>query len=35
MVGLKSIPTRTVGIIADEMHPYTVFIETLLLENEM
>ena len=34
MVGLKSIQTRVVGI-TDEMHPYTFFIETLLLEDMM
>ena len=27
--------TRVVGIIINEMNPYTFFIETLLLENEM
>ena len=35
MVGPKSIQTRVVGIITDEIHPYTIFIETLLLENTM
>ena len=34
-IGPKSTQTRVVGIITDEMHPYTFFIETLLLENEM
>ena len=34
MVGIKSIQTRVtvVGIIADKLHPYTFFIERLLLE---
>ena len=35
MVGPKSTQARVVGIITDEMHPYTLFIETLLLENKM
>ena len=29
MVGPKSTQTRVVGIITDEMYPYTFFIETL------
>ena len=28
MVGPKSTLTRLVGIITDEMHPYTYFVET-------
>ena len=35
MVGPKSTKTRVVGMITDEIHPYTFFIETLLLENKM
>ena len=35
MAGQKSAQTRVVGTITDEMHPYTFFIETLLLENKM
>ena len=34
-VGPKSIQTIVVGIITDEMHSYTFFVETLLLENWM
>ena len=34
MVGPKSTQIRLVGIITDEMHPYTFFTETLLLENK-
>ena len=34
-IGPKSTQTRVVGIITDKMHPYTLFIETLLLENKM
>ena len=33
--GPKSTQTRVVGKVTDEMHPYTFFIETLLLENWM
>ena len=33
MVGPKSTQTRVVGIVTDEMHPYTFFIDTTLLEN--
>ena len=32
MVGPKSTQTSVVGIITDEMYPYTFFIEALLLE---
>ena len=32
MVGTTSTQTRVVGIITDEMHPYTFFIETLLFK---
>ena len=35
MVGPKITQTREVGIIKDEMHPYTFFIETSLFENKM
>ena len=35
MVELKSTQARVVGIITDEMHPYTFLIETPLLENKM
>ena len=35
MVGPKGTQTRVVGVITDQMHPYTFFIETLLLENWM
>ena len=35
MVGPKSTQTIVVGIVTDEMHPYTFFIETPLLKNEM
>ena len=35
MVGLENILTRVVWITTDELHSYTVFIEILLLENEM
>ena len=35
MVEPKSTQTRVVEIITDKMHPYTFFIETLLLENWM
>ena len=35
MVGPKSTQMRVVGIITDNMHPYTFFIETPLLENWM
>ena len=31
----KSTQTRVVGIITDKMHPYTFYMETLLLENYM
>ena len=35
MVGPKSTQTRVVGMITDEVHPYTFFVEALLLENWM
>ena len=35
MVEPKSTQARLVGIIADEMYPYTFFIETPILENKM
>ena len=33
MVGPINTQTKAAGIITDEMHPYTFFIETPLLEN--
>ena len=33
MAGPKSTQTKVVGIITDEIHPYTFFIETPLLKN--
>ena len=35
MVGPKCTRTRVVGIITDDMHPYTFFTEIQLLENMM
>ena len=33
--GRAKTHTRVIGIITNEMHPYTFFIETLLLENKL